>query len=94
MTIKQLKQTSLSVDQLKDLPLPDLYEYWKVRYDISKGEPWESNKKEIAYNQFREGYTLTRFIEDKFTVHQEAQANTQLGYKGFKASYNELISTL
>ena len=94
MTLKELKKQKLSLEELKNLPLYDVYGYWRVYYDASEGQPWMGGKREYAYDEFQKAYNLTKEIESKFTVKQESKANKDLGYKSFEASYNELISTL
>jgi hypothetical protein len=94
MTLKELRKQKLSLEELKNIPLNDVYGYWRVYYNASEGEPWRGGKREYAYDEFQKAYNLTKEIESKFTVKQESKVNKDLGYKGLKASYNELISTL
>ena len=91
---KAIKIKVMKLKELQNLPLGEVYGYWKVNYAISEGQPWMGGKRERAYNEFSKAHGLTKEIESKFTVKQESKANKELGYKGFKASYNELMSTL
>jgi hypothetical protein len=93
MIINKIKVMKLK--ELQNLPLGDVYGYWKDNYAISEGQPWMGGKRERAYNEFSKAHGLTKEIESKFTVAQEKEAYKKLGYNGFnKASYNELMSTL
>jgi len=95
MTLKELRKEKLSLKELQNLPLHDVYGYRKIYWDASdRGQWFLGTKQEFATEEYLKANTLIKNIERQFTVKQESKANRDLGYKNFNASYNELISTL